>query len=249
MFLFADLSCPALDSRTAHPQLEISADRRRVSWRRRPACVSAAVDARPYDSQYSVLAEDGFTSGRRYWEVIVQEKPYWLIGITTGTAPGPGPGTTPGLDSTPGPGTTPGFDSTPGPGTTRGPWTIPGPGSTHGPGVGGTSWCIYHAEGRYVACHDAQEKQLSVAKRVRKLGVLADLQKGELLFYDADAMTLLHSFCVQWKKPMFPMFNPCINVNGLNQQPLTVFWIKEPWDWDGNNNNNHNNNNNRNQQE
>ncbi|KAK7925459.1 hypothetical protein WMY93_007769 [Mugilogobius chulae] len=94
-----------------------------------------------------------------------------------------------------------------------------------------SSWCIYHADGQYLACHDTEEKQLSVEKRVRKLGIFADLQKGELLFYDADSMALIHSFTVLSKEPMYPMFNPCIDVNGVNKQPLTLFWIKEPWDW------------------
>lgn len=99
-----------------------------------------------------------------------------------------------------------------------------------------TSWCIYHGDGQYLACHDTQEKQLSVGKRVRKLGMLANLQKGELSFYDADAMTLLHSFCVQCTEPLYPMLNPCIDVNGLNRQPLTLLWIKDPWDWHVNTN-------------
>lgn len=87
-----------------------------------------------------------------------------------------------------------------------------------------------------MACHDTQEKQLSVGKRVRKLGILANLQKGELSFYDADSVTLLHSFCVQCTEPLYPMFNPCIDVNGLNRQPLTLFWINDPWDWQVNTN-------------
>ena len=94
--------------------------------------------------------------------------------------------------------------------------------------VSSTSWCIYHGDGRYIACHGTQEKQLSVAKRVRKLGILANVQKGELSFYDADAMTLLHSFFVQCTEPLYPMFNPCIDMNGANRQALGLFWIEGP---------------------
>uniref|UniRef100_A0AAV2JRR3 B box-type domain-containing protein n=1 Tax=Knipowitschia caucasica TaxID=637954 RepID=A0AAV2JRR3_KNICA len=68
-------------------------------------------------------------------------------------------------------------------------------------------------------------------KKVKKLGIFADLHKGELLFYDADAMALIQSFPVKCQEPMFPMFNPCIDVNGVNKQPLALFCIKEPWDW------------------
>ncbi|XP_020789180.2 E3 ubiquitin-protein ligase TRIM62-like [Boleophthalmus pectinirostris] len=188
------LSSPALDFKTAHPKLEISQDKRQVCWREQPPIVITN-SSRPYDSQYSVLAEESFTKGRHYWEVIVQDKPYWLIGATTEPTPKNN-----------------GFTS------------------NSNIGLDKSSWCIYHADGQYLACHDTEEKPLSVENRVKKLGIFADLHKGELLFYDANAMSLIHSFTVQCKEPMYPMFNPCIDVNGLNKQPLTLFWIKEPWD-------------------
>ncbi|XP_029133943.2 nuclear factor 7, brain-like [Labrus bergylta] len=189
--MWSYLSSPALDCSTAHPKLEISSDRRQVFWRRQP--VPEALSPRPYDSQYSVLAQDSFTAGRHYWEVIVQEKPYWLIGVTTGS----------------------------------GDKTDHQSQSSSSVNLNSTSWCIYHGDGQYLACHDTQEKQLSVGRRVRKLGILANLLKGELSFYDADSMSLLHTFCVQCTEPLFPMLNPCIDMNGLNQQPLILFYIKD----------------------
>lgn len=183
-----------MDFKTAHPKLEISQDKRQVCWRQQPG--SAFTNStRPYDSQYSVLAEGSFTKGRNYWEIIVQDKPYWLIGVTTEPIPKNN-----GLTS-------------------------------NSVGMDKSSWCIYHAEGQYLACHDTEEKPLNVEKRMRKLGIFADLHKGELSFYDADTMALIHQFTVQCKEPMYPMFNPCLDVNGVNKHPLTLFWIKEPWDW------------------
>ncbi|XP_068424113.1 E3 ubiquitin/ISG15 ligase TRIM25-like [Clinocottus analis] len=114
--------------------------------------------------QYSVLAQESLTTGRHYWEVIVQEKPYWLVGVTTGPVD---KGDAPSQSSS-------------------------------SLGVNNTSWCIYHGDGQYLACHDTQEKQLSVGKR-----------------------------CTE---PLYPMLNPCIDVIGLNTQPLTMFWIKDHWD-------------------
>uniref|UniRef100_A0A8C7YG10 Uncharacterized protein n=1 Tax=Oryzias sinensis TaxID=183150 RepID=A0A8C7YG10_9TELE len=195
--MWSYLSSPALDSKTAHPNLEISKDNRQVFWRRQP--VSGEPGPRPYDSQYSVLALESFTSGQHYWEVIVQDKPYWMVGVTTTSADG-NASLTPGSSCL---------------------------------GVDNTSWCIYHGEGQYLACHDTQEKRLSVTKRVRKLGIMANIQKGELSFYDADAITLLHSFCIQTTEPLYPMFNPCIDINGLNKQPLSLFWTKDSWNWQG----------------
>ncbi|KAL6101365.1 uncharacterized protein ACO6RY_16627 [Pungitius sinensis] len=189
------LSSPALDSKSAHPNLQISPDRKQVYWRTQP--VGETLRPQLKDFQYSVLAEDSFIAGSSYWEVIVQEKPYWLVGVTTGPV-GKGDPLSKSCSSL---------------------------------GVNNTSWCIYHGDGQYLACHGTKEKQLLVEKKVRKLGIMANLQKGELAFYNADAMTLLHSFCVQCTMPLYPMLNPCIDVNGRNTQPLTMFWIKDPWDW------------------
>uniref|UniRef100_A0A8C6WUA7 B30.2/SPRY domain-containing protein n=1 Tax=Neogobius melanostomus TaxID=47308 RepID=A0A8C6WUA7_9GOBI len=192
--LWSYLSSPALDFQTAHPKLEISQDKRKVCWREQPVSVFTH-STQPFDSQYSVLAEESFTRGRHYWEIIVHDKPYWLIGVTTEP-----------LRKNNGP-------------------------TTNAIGLDKSSWCIYHAEGQYLACHDAEEKPLNLGKRVRKLGIFADLHKRELSFYDADAMALIHQFTVQCKEAMYPMFNPCFDVNGVNKHPLTLFWIKEPWDW------------------
>ncbi|CAI5653584.1 unnamed protein product [Oreochromis niloticus] len=193
--MWSYLSSPVLDFKTAHPKLELSQDRKQVYWRRQP--FGEGQNPQPYDLQYSVLAQESFTGGQHYWEVIVQDKPFWMIGVTTGSVDKKA-----SLSQ-----------------------------SSSSLGVNNTSWCIYHGDGQYLACHDTQEKQLSVGKRVRKLGILANLQKGELSFYDADAMRLLHSFCVQCTEPLYPIFNPCIDMNGVNTQPLTLFWIKDPWDW------------------
>ncbi|KAM4607901.1 tripartite motif-containing protein 72 [Polymixia lowei] len=190
--MWSYLSSPTLDSKTAHPKLEVSPDRKQVCWSRQT--LDEDPSSQPYDSQYSVLAQECFTTGQHYMEVIVQDKPYWLIGVTTGPIPR-NDGPTQNLSNL---------------------------------GVNKTSWCIYHGDGQYLACHDTQEKRLSVrGKRVRKLGVLADLQKGGLSFYDGDTLTLLHHFPVQCTEPLYPMFNPCIDVNGLNRQPLTLFCLRD----------------------
>uniref|UniRef100_A0A3P8VWN5 E3 ubiquitin-protein ligase Midline-1-like n=1 Tax=Cynoglossus semilaevis TaxID=244447 RepID=A0A3P8VWN5_CYNSE len=167
------LCSPALDRKTAHPKLKISQDGRQVHWRRQP--VVETLDTQPYDSQYSVLAQEGFSSGQHYWEVIVQEKPYWLIGVSTGS-----------------------------------PDKKEVPDKNY---VNSTFWCMYHGDGQYMVLHNNQEKQLSVTQRVKKLGVLANLQKGKLSFYDADTMILLHSFSVQCTEPLFPMLNPCLDID------------------------------------
>lgn len=55
MFVFADLSSPALDSSTAHPKVEITHDCRQVYWKQQPS--SDIQSPQLYDSQYRVLAK------------------------------------------------------------------------------------------------------------------------------------------------------------------------------------------------
>ncbi|KAM6956198.1 E3 ubiquitin/ISG15 ligase TRIM25 [Aplochiton taeniatus] len=190
--MWSYLRTPTLDPESAHPNLEVSTDRLQVCWTRQPGSESPGFQR--YDSQYSVLATEPLSAGVNYWEVIVQEKPYWLIGITTGP-------------------------------TSRKVGETEDHSSQH---TERPSWCIYHCDGQYLACHDTQETLLPVeGGRVRKLGVLADLHKGELSFHDADRLTKLHCFSVKLAEPLYPMFNPCIDVNCLNRQPLTLLTLKD----------------------
>ncbi|XP_075268258.1 E3 ubiquitin-protein ligase TRIM39 [Opisthocomus hoazin] len=69
-----------LDPETAHPNLVLSDDRKSVRF----------VDVRPRDLPDTprrftiypcVLAAQGFTSGRHYWEVEVGDKTHWALGV------------------------------------------------------------------------------------------------------------------------------------------------------------------------
>ncbi|CAL8258331.1 unnamed protein product [Lota lota] len=194
--MWSNLCSPSLDLETAHPRLEVSQDRKQVFWRRQPPHETKNA-LTPYDCMYSVSAQEGFTAGRHYWEVIVQDKPYWLIGVTTGPAYK---------------------------------YNRQCREESSLAGVKGdtASWCIYHGDGKYLSCHDTLEKPLSVpGKRLRKLGMLADLQKGELSFYDADTLTLLEGYRVEGTEALYPVLNPCIDVNGGNRQPLRLFCLRD----------------------
>ncbi|XP_046885424.1 E3 ubiquitin-protein ligase TRIM11-like [Hypomesus transpacificus] len=188
--MWSYLRALTLDPSTAHPQLLVSQDRQQVRWGTQPS--AGAPGCGRQDAQYSILARESFSTGRHYWEVLVQEKPFWLIGTTTGATGSQEGGPTKGLAD-----------------------------------QKKASWCIYHGDGQYLACHNAQETLLSVGSRVVKLGMMADLQQGALSFYDADTLTLLHRFCVPCLEPLYPMFNPCINMNDHNRQPLTLFRLRD----------------------
>ncbi|XP_078272083.1 E3 ubiquitin-protein ligase TRIM11-like [Rhinoraja longicauda] len=68
-----------LDVETAHPELEVSEDRKRVRWTgtRR----SLPDTGKRFTGWECVLGSEGFTSGRHYWEVEVAGSRGWSLGV------------------------------------------------------------------------------------------------------------------------------------------------------------------------
>ena len=68
-----------LDPDTAHPDLILSADRRQV----RLGETNPNIRDKPgrFDYVVCVLGEEGFSSGRFYYEVEVKEKNRWILGV------------------------------------------------------------------------------------------------------------------------------------------------------------------------
>ncbi|XP_058652918.1 E3 ubiquitin-protein ligase TRIM62-like isoform X2 [Onychostoma macrolepis] len=186
--LWSSLRAISLDPETAHPELDVSADRLEVHWSKKPT--PERKQKTNISSQYSVRAKERFSSGSHYWEVAVWKKPFWLIGLSYGSAAG---------------------DQD----------------SEHCNGDFNNAFCyIYHGNGKYLICQDSNEKPLAVRKTIQKLGVLVDIQKGNVSFYDGDTLALLHSFCVEFSSPVYPIFNPCIDINGQNSQPLAIVHLR-----------------------
>uniref|UniRef100_A0A8C4SY74 B30.2/SPRY domain-containing protein n=1 Tax=Erpetoichthys calabaricus TaxID=27687 RepID=A0A8C4SY74_ERPCA len=83
---FVLLSCPLLspsdvtfDPETAHPYLIVSEDGKEV----RGTDIRQRVTDNPkrFDRSPCVMAREGFTSGRHYWEVEVGGKTEWTLGV------------------------------------------------------------------------------------------------------------------------------------------------------------------------
>ncbi|XP_032903350.1 E3 ubiquitin-protein ligase TRIM39-like [Amblyraja radiata] len=68
-----------LDVETAHAQLEVSEDRKRVRWTR--TVRSLPDTGKRFTYWECVLGSEGFTSGRHYWEVEVAGSRYWCLGV------------------------------------------------------------------------------------------------------------------------------------------------------------------------
>ncbi|NXI94444.1 BT1A1 protein, partial [Psophia crepitans] len=68
-----------LDADTAHPRLEISDDGRSV--KDTGAIRNVPSKEKRFDSHAFVLAKEGYTSGRHYWQVDVGKRRSWALGI------------------------------------------------------------------------------------------------------------------------------------------------------------------------
>ncbi|XP_055522182.1 uncharacterized protein LOC129716335 [Leucoraja erinacea] len=68
-----------LDVETAHAQLEVSEDRKRVRWTGTER--SLPDTGKRFTGRACVLGSEGFTSGRHYWEVEVAGSECWSLGV------------------------------------------------------------------------------------------------------------------------------------------------------------------------
>ncbi|NXR08631.1 TRI39 ligase, partial [Semnornis frantzii] len=68
----------SLDPSTAPPQLLVSEDRRRLSW---VEAAEASTASQSLEAAPCVLSSESFTSGRCCWEVEVNPKGSWALGV------------------------------------------------------------------------------------------------------------------------------------------------------------------------
>ncbi|XP_060112436.1 E3 ubiquitin-protein ligase TRIM39-like [Heteronotia binoei] len=69
------------DPETAHPRLEVSKDGKCVKDTGNISNVSKS--KKRFDSHIFILAKDGFSKGKHYWEVEVGQKKNWVLGVAS----------------------------------------------------------------------------------------------------------------------------------------------------------------------
>ncbi|XP_051889703.1 E3 ubiquitin-protein ligase TRIM39-like [Pristis pectinata] len=74
-----------LDVETSHPTLEITDDGKAVSVRENP--LDIPLSPKRFTQVTAVLASEGFNTGKHYWEVTVQDKSNWSVGIVKESMP------------------------------------------------------------------------------------------------------------------------------------------------------------------
>uniref|UniRef100_A0A3B3QNW3 Uncharacterized protein n=1 Tax=Paramormyrops kingsleyae TaxID=1676925 RepID=A0A3B3QNW3_9TELE len=86
-FLHNDVT---LDEKTAHPKLRVAEDGKSAGWvekdktadgKNKPKEQSIDINSKRFDDQQCVLAKEGFTSGRHYWQVEFGKQASWQVGV------------------------------------------------------------------------------------------------------------------------------------------------------------------------
>ncbi|NXO53896.1 BT1A1 protein, partial [Aramus guarauna] len=74
-----------VDVDTAHPNLSIAVDKK--SFMHKSEAQKVTQNEGGFDSSVCVLGSEGFSSGKHYWEVDVEESNHWDIGVAEKSAP------------------------------------------------------------------------------------------------------------------------------------------------------------------
>ncbi|XP_043534231.1 zinc-binding protein A33-like [Chiloscyllium plagiosum] len=75
--------------------------------------------------------------------------------------------------------------------------------------------------GRYFVVSSPSQTPLPLTVRPWKIGVFLDCEGGQVSFYNADNMSLLHIFTQTFTKRIFPFYRP-----GLDKKPLRICGMK-----------------------
>lgn len=64
---------------------------------------------------------------------------------------------------------------------------------------------------------------LHLQETPQRVGIFLDIEEGSVSFYDADAKNHIYTYSgCNFTEPIYPYFNPCVQENGRNSEPLII---------------------------
>ncbi|KAI4903104.1 hypothetical protein NFI96_030520 [Prochilodus magdalenae] len=175
------VASPELDPDTAHPRLLLSHNGQTV----RASEFSRYVPNNPgrYDSALAAVGKTGYITGRHFWEVQVQNRACFVVGMAKESAQRKGV-------------------------------------IKYGPSKG--YWGILkRKDGRYQVLTD-KPIDLLVSDKLTTVGVLVDIGKGEISFYNAKLKTLLYTFSGNtFEERLYPYIETCTD-QSKNEPPIVI---------------------------
>lgn len=169
-----------IDPDTAHCSLTISQDRKQVGTAEKQ---NLPKNPKRFEMYPEVLAKEGFTGGKFYFEVQVKDKSKWTVGVVR--------------------------ESVDRKGDTR-------------LSVSDGYWTIGLSEGKYYG-YENSAVILVQLKKLQKVGIFVDYDKGVVSFYDVDFKSHIYSFSgFRFKDKLYPYFCPHYNTDKMNVAPLVI---------------------------
>ncbi|XP_048095092.1 E3 ubiquitin-protein ligase TRIM35-like [Alosa alosa] len=84
-------------------------------------------------------------------------------------------------------------------------------------------WCMFYKDGKYGACAPPHPFTLvTVKKKLQRIRVQLDWDRGELSFSDPDNNTHLHTLTHAFTERVFPFFNTACSLSPLRVLPVTI---------------------------